>query len=71
MAVFSSSDCIFNQFLRPCKCFKQKISEKSWFWHRGTIAGTAASTSNHSGYTAAKLEVQQLLVAVPGLNDRL
>ena len=37
----------------------------------GTIAGTAASASDHTGYTAAQLGVQQLLSAVPGLHDAL
>eukprot|EP01034_Spumella_vulgaris_P022670 gene22670-28815_t len=37
----------------------------------GTIAGTAASASDHTGYTAGQLGVQHLLDAVPGLNDVL
>ncbi|WP_233254974.1 asparaginase [Limnohabitans sp. T6-5] len=37
----------------------------------GTIAGTAASASDHTGYTAGQLGVQHLLDAVPGLNDTL
>ena len=37
----------------------------------GTIAGTAASASDHTGYTAGQLGVQHLLDAVPGLNDAL
>lgn len=37
----------------------------------GTIAGTAASVSDHTGYTAGQLGVQQLLSAVAGLQDAL
>ena len=37
----------------------------------GTIAGTAASASDHTGYTAGQLGVQHLLDAVPGLNNTL
>ena len=37
----------------------------------GTIAGTAATAADHTGYTAAQLGVQQLLGAVPGLQDAL
>ncbi len=37
----------------------------------GTIAGTAASASDHTGYTAGQLGVQHLLDAIPGLNDTL
>lgn len=37
----------------------------------GTIAGTASSVNNHTGYTAGQLGVQALLDAVPGLSDAL
>ena len=37
----------------------------------GTIAGTATSASDHTGYTAGQLGVQHLLDAVPGLIDAL
>ena len=37
----------------------------------GTIAGTAASASDHTGYTAGQLGVQALLEAVPGLQQGL
>lgn len=37
----------------------------------GTIAGTAASASDHTGYTAGQLGVQHLLDAIPSLNDAL
>ena len=37
----------------------------------GTIAGTAANASDHTGYTAGQLGVQHLLDAIPGLNDVL
>lgn len=37
----------------------------------GTIAGTAASATDHTGYTAAQLGVQQLLNAIPALNEAL
>ena len=37
----------------------------------GTIAGTAASANDHTGYTAGQLGVQHLLDAIPGLNDVL
>ena len=37
----------------------------------GTIAGTATSTHDHTGYTAGQLGVQQLLEAVPGLDAAL
>jgi L-asparaginase len=33
----------------------------------GTIAGTAASVTDHTGYTAAQLSVEQLIAAVPPL----
>ena len=37
----------------------------------GTIAGTAASASDHTGYTAAQIGVAQLLDAAPGLKEAL
>jgi L-asparaginase len=37
----------------------------------GTIAGTAASASDHTGYTAAQIGVATLLQSVPGLQDAL
>lgn len=37
----------------------------------GTIAGTAASASDHTAYTAGQLSVQHLLDAVPGIQDIL
>jgi L-asparaginase len=37
----------------------------------GTIAGTAASSSDHIGYTAAQISVAALLQAAPGLQDAL
>ena len=37
----------------------------------GTIAGTATHASDHTGYTAGQLDVQQLLDAIPALNDAL
>jgi len=37
----------------------------------GTIAGTARHASDHTGYTAGQLRVQDLLEAVPGLEERL
>lgn len=37
----------------------------------GTIAGTAASASDHTGYTAAQLGVDALLAVLPGLQDSL
>jgi L-asparaginase len=37
----------------------------------GTIAGTSANASDHTGYTAGQLGVQALLEAVPGLQDSL
>lgn len=37
----------------------------------GTIAGTAASASDHTGYTAGQLGVRALLDAVPGLTEAL
>jgi L-asparaginase len=37
----------------------------------GTIAGTANSASDHTGYTAGQLGVQYLLDAVPGLHTGL
>jgi L-asparaginase len=37
----------------------------------GTIAGTAASAADHTGYTAGQLGVHHLLDAVPGLQDSL
>ena len=37
----------------------------------GTIAGTAASASDHTGYTAGQLGVQHLLEAIPSLQDTL
>lgn len=35
----------------------------------GTIAGTAASASDHTGYTAAQVGISQLVEAVPGLAE--
>lgn len=35
----------------------------------GTIAGTAASASDHTGYTAAQVGIAQLVEAVPALAD--
>jgi L-asparaginase len=37
----------------------------------GTIAGTASSAQDHTGYTAAQLSVEQLLASVPGLSQAL
>jgi L-asparaginase len=37
----------------------------------GTIAGTAASSADHTGYTAAQLGVQQLLGGISGLAETL
>jgi L-asparaginase len=37
----------------------------------GTIAGTAASASDHTGYSAAQLDVGQLLSALPGIEQVL
>lgn len=37
----------------------------------GTIAGTAAQASDHLGYTAAQLDVGQLMAALPGLQQAL
>lgn len=37
----------------------------------GTIAGTAASASDHTGYSAAQLGVQALLEGVPGVQSLL
>jgi L-asparaginase len=37
----------------------------------GTIAGTAASSSDHTGYTAAQIGVATLLQSVPGLPEAL
>lgn len=36
----------------------------------GTIAGTAASAADHTGYTAAQIGVAQLLTAVPSLSGQ-
>ena len=37
----------------------------------GTIAGTASSATDNIGYTAAQVGVEQLLAAIPGLNEVL
>jgi L-asparaginase len=37
----------------------------------GTIAGTAASSSDHTGYTAAQIGIASLLQSVPGLQEAL
>ncbi len=37
----------------------------------GTIAGTAASASDHTGYTAAQIGVATLLQGVPGMQEAL
>ena len=37
----------------------------------GTIAGTAASPTDNIGYTAAQVGVEQLLAAIPGLDEVL
>ncbi len=51
------------------------LNEKNLQWvvlgTGGTIAGTAASASDHTGYTAGQLGVQALLDAVPGLQVAL
>lgn len=51
------------------------LNEKKLQWvvlgTGGTIAGTAASASDHTGYTAGQLGVQMLLDAVPALHDVL
>ncbi|OOG39781.1 asparaginase [Polaromonas sp. A23] len=35
----------------------------------GTIAGTADSASDHTGYTAAQVGIEQLVAAIPSLRD--
>ena len=51
------------------------LNEKKLQWvvlgTGGTIAGTAANASDHTGYTAGQLAVQDLLGAVPGLQALL
>ena len=37
----------------------------------GTIAGTAASASDHTGYTAGQLGVEALMAALPGLPEAM
>ncbi len=37
----------------------------------GTIAGTASNASDHTGYNAGQLSVQELLAVIPGLQDSL
>jgi L-asparaginase len=37
----------------------------------GTIAGTAASAQDHTGYTAGQLSVQDVLASVPGMDECL
>jgi L-asparaginase len=37
----------------------------------GTIAGTAASSSDHTGYTAAQISVATLLQDIPGMQEAL
>jgi len=53
----------------------QVVNEKKLKWvvlgTGGTIAGTATSTRDHTGYTAGQLGVQALLDAVPGLDVAL
>ncbi|TXI67415.1 MAG: asparaginase [Limnohabitans sp.] len=50
---------------------KKKLKQWVVLGSGGTIAGTAASASDHTGYTAGQLSVQALLDAVPGLQEVL
>ena len=49
----------------------KKISQWVVLGTGGTIAGTAAAASDHTGYTAAQLGVVQLLSALPGIEQAL
>jgi L-asparaginase len=49
----------------------KKISQWVVLGTGGTIAGTAATASDHTGYTAAQLGVVQLLSALPGIEQAL
>lgn len=49
----------------------KKVGQWVFLGTGGTIAGTAASAGDHTGYTAGQLGVQTLLDAVPGLQDAL
>ena len=50
---------------------KKKLQQWVVLGTGGTIAGTASSANDHTGYTAGQLGVQALLDAVPGLSDAL
>ncbi len=49
----------------------KKVGEWVVLGTGGTIAGTAATAEDHTGYTAAQLGVQTLLERVPGLRKAL
>jgi L-asparaginase len=70
----SSSNWILNQFFGLCKSPQKKNQMNGQLWvlgTGGTIAGTAASSSDHTGYTAAQIGVVQLMDSVPGLDAAL
>jgi L-asparaginase len=52
---------------------RQKEAIEKWvvLGTGGTIAGTAAKATDHTGYTAAQLSVQELILALPGLSEVL
>jgi L-asparaginase len=68
---FLSSNCILNQFLAKCKRMAKIIQKVVVLGTGGTIAGTAASSADHTGYTAAQIGVQQLLGGITGLSEAL
>lgn len=50
---------------------KKKLQQWVVLGTGGTIAGTAANASDHTGYTAGQLGVDALLAVLPGLQDNL
>jgi L-asparaginase len=66
--VFSSSNCIFNQFLKFGKKELLMAEKIVVIGTGGTIAGRSAQAGDNVGYRAGQLAVADLLQAVPGLS---
>jgi L-asparaginase len=65
--VFSSSNCIFNQFLKFGKKVFVMAEKIVVIGTGGTIAGRSARAGDNVGYQAGQVAVADLLQAVPGL----
>jgi L-asparaginase len=66
--VFSSSNCIFNQFLKFGKKELLMAEKIVVIGTGGTIAGRSAQADDNVGYQAGQVAVADLMQAVPGLN---